>query len=284
MPIKNRVYGRRSANHEAQWDTEKQTKSDNPMGLRIVLGLFLLVVVGIAVAILLPKNEREKEGESASLAKAREVAEAFLAESDPQKRLQWVRNGEEVEEQWERYPDEARSRVGRIQGILGHQVTDGKSMTGFLVKLGSGNERLLEVVGPPEAPKVDWDAYACHSTVDWREVLGGEVKKAEVRVFCEPCAEAPPPFEDQSKWTCFRMRHTDFPGIVLGFAEVGSLREGMMKQIVLGAPNCRQRFVLELTRHSDGGALYEITRCLAVGWVETADLEAKWDEIDQAHK
>lgn len=41
-----------------------------------------------------------------------------------------------------------------------------------------------------------------------------------------------------------------------------------MKQVILGAPNYRQRFVLEIVRREGKEELlFEITRCIAVGWI-----------------
>ena len=165
MPIKNRIYGQETRDRETEWETDARSKPSSRWSLRIVGALLLLAIIGIAVVVFLRENEEPKEEEEpASLAHARQVAEAFLAEADPDKRLQWVRNAAGVRYRFASYPEEARSGRGRIQEVLGHNVADGRSMTGFLVTLDSGNKRLLELTGPPEAPRVDWDAYACHST------------------------------------------------------------------------------------------------------------------------
>jgi hypothetical protein len=144
--------------------------------------------------------------------------------------------------------------------------------------------RLLEVVTEGgDGPKVDWDAYARHGSASWEDLSSGKARRATVRVFCEPSSERPAPFGDQSKWTCFRMSSPDLPQAALGFAQVGTLRESMMKQVVLQTPNYRQRFVLEIVRHDgEGEPLFEIARCLAVGWLGGAgDIEAEWSRSGQ---
>jgi hypothetical protein len=156
----------------------------------------------------------------------------------------------------------------------------GRSVTGFVVEFSSGNLRLLEVVGTVEGPRVDWDAYARYGSASWEDLWSGEAKRAVVRVFCEPSTERPEPFEDQGKWTCFRMSSPDLPQAVLGFTEAGSVRDVMMKRVILGTPNYRQRFTLEVVRHAGRDEpLFEITRCLAVGWV-TSDpaVEEIWEK------
>lgn len=206
------------------------------------------------------------------------VARAFLKETDPAKRLQWVCNAEEVKTRIGEYPEEARSAVGEIEKMLGHQEDGGRTLTGFVVKFSTGNVRLLEVVGTAEGPRVDWDAYARHGTASWEDLLSGKAKQAVVRVFCEPATERPEPFEDQGKWTCFRMSSPDLPQASLGFAAVGSVREGKMKQVILSAPKYRQRFTLEIVRHEgEDEPFFEITRCMAVGWIMgERDVEDEW--------
>ena len=51
-----------------------------------------------------------------------------------------------------------------------------------------------------------------------------------------------------------------------------------MKRAVLGTPNFRQRFTLEVVRHEGKDEpLFEITRCLAVGWIlGERDVEETW--------
>jgi hypothetical protein len=59
------------------------------------------------------------------LQSAEAVARAYLEESDPAKRLQWVRNAEQVKARLAEYPEEARTEVGVIEKVLGHQADGG---------------------------------------------------------------------------------------------------------------------------------------------------------------
>ncbi len=210
---------------------------------------------------------------------AETVAQAFLKKSDPEKRLRWVRNAEAVKGRLAEYPEEARAGVGEIQRMLGHQGDGANPVTAFVVAFPSGNVRLLEVVGTPDGPRVDWDAYARYGTASWEDLLSGKAEQALVRVFCEPSSERLEPFGDQGRWTCFRLSSPDLPQAALGFAEVGSVREKMMKQLILGTPNYRQHFVLEIVRYAGKEEpLFDIRRCMAVGWIlgERA-VEEEWE-------
>lgn len=277
---------RRRVNPEAAWGGTKDSGSQSWPVKLILGGLILLAGAGIGAWFLSGQDRREISRETPvatdeireSLKTAEAVARAFLAETDPAKRLQWVRNADEVRARLAEYPAEALSEVGEIEKVLGHQVDEGRSVTGFVVAFPSENLRLLELVGTPDGPRVDWDAYARHGTASWEDLWSGKAKQAVMRVFCEPSTERPAPFEDQEKWTCFRLSSPDLPQAALGFAAVGSVREERMKQVILGTPNYRQRFTLEIVRHAGKDeALFEITRCLAVGWIlSESAVEQDW--------
>jgi hypothetical protein len=215
-----------------------------------------------------------------TLEASQKVASSFLSEADPEKRLKWVRNAEEIRTRLSKFSEEAGSAAGEIDRVLGHKVDGGRTMTGFVVAFPTGNLRLLEVVGTPDGPRVDWDAYALYGTATWEDLISGKAERAVVRVFCEPSTERPEPFGDQEKWTGYRMSSPDLPQVTLGFAAVGKVREERMKQVILGAPRYRERFTLEIVRHEGKDEpLFEITRCLAVGWIlGERDVEEEWVE------
>jgi hypothetical protein len=247
------------------------------------LPLLVIGILGIAgaVVVLAPKTagpakagvDRSAVGPEdtlrAGLDAAEAVARLFLAESNPKARFQWSRNAAGLRDRISAYPEEARIAPGKIDKMIGHLVENGRAVTGFVVAFPSGDLRLLEVVGTPEGPRVDWDAYARHGTASWEDLWSGKVEQAVVRVFCEPATERPAPFDDGAKWTTLRLSSPDLPQVALGFVEVGSVREEMMKKVILGSPRYRQRFVIEIRRHQgESEPLFEITRCLAVGWIE----------------
>lgn len=229
---------------------------------------------------LAPKED--DDGMREELETAETVAQAFLKEADPTKRLKWVLNAEEVGSRLAEYPEEARAGVGDIQKMLGHQGDGAVPVTAVVVVFPTGNLRLLEVIGTPDGPRVDWDAYARYNTASWEDLLSGKSETAVVRVFCAPSSERPEPFGDQGKWTSFRLSSPELPQTTLGFAEVGSVRDKLMKQVILGTPDYRQRFVLEIVRHEGKEEpLFEITRCMAVGWIlGEEEVEETWEAAE----
>lgn len=274
---------RRAKTAESGWGRTVVRKS-RPWVVWPVIGIFVAVIIagvwlsggGRRDAMADPPKATDELRDGLEAAEA--VARAFLAESDPENRLQWVRFAGDVKTRLPEYPDEARSAAGEIEQVLGHQSDGGRTVTGIVVAFPAGNVRLLEVVATPDGPRVDWDAYARYGTASWEDLLSGKARRAVVRVFCEPSTERPEPFEDQGKWTCFRLSSPDLPQAALGFAQVGQAREAMMKRVVLGTPNFRQRFTLEVVRHEGKDEpSFEITRCLAVGWMlGERDVEDAW--------
>lgn len=280
-------HSRRRENPEKEWGAT--TGSESKSWVAWLLMVCLLLLTGAGLALWLLRNGEEHRVTEAGpitdgdamregLAAAEAVARAFLKEDDPAKRLQWVCNADDVKERMAEYPEEARSEAGEIEKVLGHQVDGGRTVTGFVVAFPSGNARLLEVVGTPDGPRVDWDAYARHGTASWEDMLTGKAQRAVVRVFCEPSSERPVPYEDQGKWTSFRLSSPDLPQARLAFAAMGAVREEKMKKVILSTPKYRQRFTLEIVRHEgEDEPLFEITRCLAVGWIlSERAVEEEW--------
>jgi len=280
---------RRKEDPSAAWGSGSGKPLTSSRWFRVGGVAFLLLLCGIVTILLWPAAIRKVDKISAptaedeipdSIGKAESVAKAFLAGADPQERLRWVRDAEGARGRMDGYSKEAREAAGEIEKMIGHVSEGGRTVTSFAVVMPSGDMRLLEVVETEKGPKVDWDAYARYGTASWEDLLSGKAERAVVRVFCEPSSERPEPFGNQAEWTCFRLSSPDLPQAALGFAQVGSVREAMMKKVILSTPRYRQRFTLEISRHEGKDEpLFEITRCLAVGWIlGERDVEEDWRE------
>jgi hypothetical protein len=281
--------GKHGQDPDGSWGKGSDRQWTSSWRFRAGAAVFLLLLCGIVTILLWPAEVRKVDKISAPTAedeirdhigKAEAVAKAFLAGGDPQERLRWVRDAEGVIGRMDDYSDEARETPAEIEKMIGHVTEDGRTVSAYAVAMPSGEMRLLEVVETDDGPKVDWDAYARYGTASWEDLLSGKAERAVVRVFCEPSSERPEPFGNQAEWTCFRLSSPDLPQAALGFAQVGSVREAMMKKVILGTPRYRQRFTLEILRHEGKDEpLFEITRCLAVGWIlGERDVEEDWRE------
>jgi hypothetical protein len=271
MNTRNKQPG--ETNPGRSWDRSSDGDGFGSSGWRLA-GLLALWIVGMVWLVLpgMRMNDgatgKHPEPASSGVKTAEDVAKAFLQETDPAKRLEWVRHPDEVKTRLAEYPDEARQQVGKVTNIPGRNPDGSCRVTAFMVKFPSQNHRLLEVVRTPAGPKVDWDAYARYSTEPWENLWSGAASKALVRVFCEASDERPEPFEDPARWTSFRLSGPELPHDALAFAETGTTHEAMIRRVVREWPGNRARLVLEIVRH-DGmnGPLFEITRCVAAGWI-----------------
>jgi len=281
-----------SHEQEAAWDDKARKPANWSWVFWAVGGIVLTMFSGL---LLLPGQKLDPGSQTPAVAEgeagleadrkvrdgidaAEKVARVFLAEGIPFERLRRVRDGDDVLFRMDAYSKEAREAPGEIEKMIGHLSEGGRTVTAFAVTMPSGDVRLLEVVETEKGPKVDWDAYARYGTASWEDLLSGKAERAVVRVFCEPSSERPEPFGNQAEWTCFRLSSPDLPQAALGFAQVGSVREVMMKKVIIGTPRYRQRFTLEILRHEGKDEpLFEITRCLAVGWIlGDWDVEDDW--------
>lgn len=213
---------------------------------------------------------------------AEAVARAFLDETEPERRLAWVRNPEEVRGHWEAYPEQAlRGAIGAMKP-LGMSVVEGRSVTAFAVAFEDGSFRLLEVVEEDAGFLVDWDGYARYCSVAFPEFVAGKrissVRVSEspnredealVRVFVRPGDYYNVPFEDRSKWVGFRIESPDLDvgQYAFGLGQSPDIRR--LQEYIMKSGNLRQHATLRLRRHESvaGQHLFEIVEVLAPCWI-----------------
>ncbi|PQJ29114.1 hypothetical protein [Rubritalea profundi] len=202
---------------------------------------------------------------------AEEVARAFIAEINVEKRLTMVRNREVVKTHLSSYTEEALKEPGvEIREMMRRTFGD-KERTSYAVSFTSGSLRLLNVLETDEGPKVDWDSYARYCSVSWDTLTNGEsVDPALVRVFVRPGSHYAGEYLDQKKWLCFQLETPDCGETLYAYGKVGEENAEKMKEIVLRAKNYRQHMTLELEAKGklDGACLFEVKRLVTVGWVE----------------
>lgn len=276
---------------EERWGKDSKTEF-SPRRAMIVGAVMGVIGVGLLVSLYQvvsrdpdhPIADQSAVGEDEvfeqQIEAAEKLAKKFLAETDPEQRIQWVRKPEQVREHMAQWSETVLCEPGEIERMLGHSDTGGRLITCFVVRQPDGGMRLLEVVDSGDGLRVDWDAYARHCSADWPAIIEGRVERAEVRVSASPGTYHNPPFADVHEWTCFQLTSPDLPGRIHAYARKGTLRETRMRAIILGSPGYRQHMMLRIVRREgpDGESLFEIERALAIGWVRgEADVEAEWE-------
>lgn len=212
---------------------------------------------------------------------AEEVIRRFMLEKDPFKRLQYVRNPEEVEKHMGYYPKQALvDRAYKIRK-LGERLFEGRNMLTYSVGFKDRGQRMLNVLDTDQGPKIDWDSYARYGDLPWEEFLTGEAKAVEMRVVVMPGNYYNDPFSDRGKWTSFRLSNPDLERDLYMYVEKGSLREQGLKLMLESASEYRLHMVLNLRRYDNGAGekLLTCEKVIAVGWVKgSKDAEDEWKE------
>ena len=267
----------------AQADAQRRLeKSGRGAGLLVML--VSVVLGGIVWVVLRSELVEDEEGSPLQLveeglipdssaefmAQSESLVRTFLAENDVEKRLEMVREPEEVRGHLDAYAKQALSgnEIRKVQKI-GFKLMDGRKMMSFAVTFADGSMRLLNVIDDGDGPKVDWDSYARYGTASWQALLAdGAPNEGEVRVFVLPGDYYNPPFDDRTRWTSLRLESPELDRPVYAFAE-GDMA-ARMRALVMRSPNLRQHMVLRLKRHNGefDHALFSVDELVAVGWVK----------------
>lgn len=278
-----------TSENQQQWEEPIIQKRKRPNALIITGGMVIVVMAAaivwnIAASSQKPSLAHKESGSGTEdeIQSAEAVAYAFLNETYPNRRLDWAREREIVEKHFVAYSEEALSYVPAQIEHRGHHVENGLARISFSARFDTGSFRMLNVMETADGLRVDWDSYARYCSESWDALLSGEASSAEVRVFVSPGDYHNVPFEDEEKWTCFRLMSPDLPerADIFAYAETGSLREMELKQIVMRAAEFRQHMTLTIQGHeaSGGKRLFQITRVHAVGWVKSEqDIEFVWE-------
>lgn len=206
------------------------------------------------------------------------VAEAFALASDPEERLQWVRNPEISKQHWKLYPEEAFRSVPNISPV-GHASTQGLVFARFHADFGNGRFRIIHIVQTSNGPKVDWDAYARYQTSSWEDILSGKNKEAQVRVSLKPLHDYFDQYHDDSLWRCYQLNSQDLKKPLRVYARRSS-RTGRVLSSVLPHDSMKALPVtLSLESENEGHlrSQFTITRLHGIGWVlGEEDFEIFW--------
>lgn len=240
----------------------------------VVLGLGLVAGVGFALwyakydAKSRQTEEKPDEGPKVAEMSPDDVAAKFLATTDIQKRLELVRNPEEVKERVSEYAYDAANESGYITQVAAYLENPEGQMTSFVVGLSGGGVRILDVIETDEGPKVDWDAYARYNEVSWDDLISGSKEKGLMRVFAQTSEMNTGPFSDRQEWDCYILSSPELEGSVLAYAKKDSPRTELIQEKMRQTRSGRKRFVFELVRHQgEDEALFEITQVVGVDWI-----------------
>jgi len=217
----------------------------------------------------MPPPLEEDDGLGERMLSAEEVAHAFVAETDAEKRLAYVRDPELIKQHLPSYPEQARSHPAKDIKYMGHSELNGSVVSAYAAAFEDGSFRMLSVVQTESGPKVDWDSYARYGSASWQDLFSGKVESAEVRVFVRPGDYHVGQFRDRHQWTCFKLETPDNDRIMYAYAPAASDISKRMQTYVMKSRTFRQHMTLKIKSVDGSGknALFVVDELLAMGWV-----------------
>ena len=165
-------------------------------------------------------NEEGKTGFAGKL--PMEVAQEFLAETDPARRLQMARNPAEVGKRLDQYPQQALSESQASKTEFPIVNRDGMVYFRFGIVFEDESKRLLCVVPTDDGLKVDWDAFAQYGTIPWEELITGKVTQEIIRVVVEPGEYYNYEFSNSTNWQCYVLKNPHEGDIFYTYFKRGS--------------------------------------------------------------
>jgi hypothetical protein len=165
-----------------EWEEIASQKRKRPNVFLVATGaagilLLAAIVWKVAVTSSQPalSEQQPESGEPVRIQSAEEVAHAFLEQTDPHRRLDWVRNREVVATHFSLYAEETLSHVPRADRTARPphgEWENGLARTAFAVRFDPGSFRLLNVVETPECSPSHgfveiWILKACARPTDY---------------------------------------------------------------------------------------------------------------------
>lgn len=207
----------------------------------------------------------------------REVVDAFVTTADPQERLKWVRNPQDVAKRMLSYPAQALTEPVDKIVELGLVNNGSHVVAGFGAIFANGQKRLISVLPTPDGPRVDWDCYARYCSATWSQLLSNEVKSAEVRVYASPSDYYNFGYDEKS-WDCYLLSGPDLEGIVYAYVVKGKRTAQILSNTLSwGAQPVKMTFRISGTPKGVLHRQFLIDRVLAYSWVRgERDMQDTW--------
>jgi hypothetical protein len=275
------------------WDYEQDGKTRSHFSLWTLIPIIMAAIIGIGGVFYAINNEantadapppppapiQNEDIEPVFTQPPLEIAEAFIASTNPQQRLQWVRNPEDVAKRMLLYPEEALSHP--VENLIPMSSASAGDMifARFIASFTNGNKRLLCVLATQEGPKVDWDAYARFGDKSWPSILEGNSGPAEVRVFLKRGYYYTYSYRDDTLWQCYQITSPDIQETIYVYARSDSKGGQLLASTFPEGSTQMQRMALTISSTEDGlkHGQFNIDRIHAIGWVRgDKDIEDVW--------
>ena len=213
-----------------------------------------------------------------------QIADSFLNCSDPQERLQYVRNPEKMASLMASFPEQARSETPVNRQLVINPVTKALGMILVKTVFEDYNTRSLYLVGTEDGPKVDWEAYSrSNKTLQkWfqNDSSNNIDESCEARVYISKEHYYNFRYSDDQIWDSYRIIIPESEQSVTGYAKKGTPTAAILSPFINDTMP-EQRVTLQLRNRSEDSQKqqFEIEAILSVTWVMNKEnLEEAWIE------
>lgn len=195
------------------------------------------------------------------------VAKKFALSSDAQERLKWARNPNDILQRLDQYSAHAREIPATKVSKLTKITTDSLTYETFLAEFPDGGRRFLCVIGTPDGPKVDWDAYARYGTACWDDLISGGITEGKVRVSPSKSSYYNGPYHNRENWNAYALSNPDLDLPVYGYCPKNSKIDLEMRHLIASGAR-RATLSIKRSTQQKEARQFEITSLNATGWVE----------------
>jgi hypothetical protein len=272
-----------------KWESVKSTDAAEKTKIEpktLIIGSTILTAIIISLIIWLSPDDQLNPGSASSGPEGNavkpevplfglipfEIADAFIKETDPTRRLLYVRNPELIARRLHEFPAQAlrESTEDLLEIPIIHD--EEFSYARFAARFPNGDMRLLAVVTTPEGPKVDWDCFARSTSAPWEDILNGLASNTEVRVFVEKSNYYNFDFKDQEKWSSYALTSPDLEEVLYAYVLRNSERDHLMTDSIdqtdINRSSTRMTLLLSADLNQAKRRQFQVKQVLGLGWVK----------------
>ena len=201
---------------------------------------------------------------------ARQLANDFGMSTNPQVRLSMCRNLDQIKKRLDRYSENILSEAATNVEFKDVVDLGGIMAARFVAIFPDKKSRLICVVSTDDGLRVDLDCYARYNNLAIPELLSGDTKSAELRIFVERSNYYNFSFKDDVNWSSFALKSPDSDEIIYAYcrkaATTGKLLDAATSRL---APGGRLQLTLQISSSEDSHKRKQFTidRVYAFGWV-----------------
>lgn len=211
---------------------------------------------------------------------ARQLAEDFGKCMNPEIRLRMCRQPDKIRKHMAHYTESALTEPASEVTFMDVVDLGGIMAARFVAKFNNSSSRLICVVPTAAGLKIDWDCYARYNNEAVRELLDGQIKSAELRVFVKRSDYYNFSFRDHNRWMSFEVNSPDFEDAIYVYCQRNTTTGKMLDSAIpTSAVGKSVQMTIQVSSNHESYRRKQFTldRVYSFGWVRAAlDIEDQY--------